>query len=54
MNIVKWTPFRELEDMQTRLNRFFNDAPMRRLEGDAPFFADWAPSVDIQRPKRST
>ena len=38
MNIVKWSPFRELEDIQTRLNRFFNEAP----------FADWAPPVDIQ------
>ncbi len=38
MNIVKWSPFRELEDIQTRLNRFFNEAP----------FADFAPPVDIQ------
>jgi HSP20 family protein len=48
MNIVKWTPFRELEDMQTRLNRFFGDAPMRTFEADAPFFADWAPPVDVE------
>ena len=38
MNIVKWSPFRELEDIQTRLNRFFNETP----------FADWSPAVDIQ------
>ena len=38
MNIVKWSPFRELEDIQTRLNRFFNETP----------FGDWAPPVDIQ------
>src|SRR5262245_12176292 len=48
MNIVKWTPFRELEDMQTRLNRFFGDAPMRTFEADAPFFADWVPPVDVE------
>jgi HSP20 family protein len=48
MNIVKWNPFRELEDIQTRLNRVFNEAPLRRTEGDAPFFADWAPAVDIE------
>jgi HSP20 family protein len=48
MNIVKWTPFRELEDMQMRLNRFFNDTLPRRTEGDGLFFADFAPLVDIQ------
>jgi HSP20 family protein len=48
MNIVKWNPFRELEDIQTRLNRVFNEAPVRRTEGDGLFFADWAPAVDIQ------
>jgi len=48
MSIVKWNPFRELEDIQTRLNRFFNDVPARRPEGEGFFFADWAPAVDIQ------
>jgi len=38
MNIVKWSPFRELEDIQGRLNRFFREAP----------FTDWTPAVDIQ------
>jgi len=46
MNIVKWNPFRELEDMQARLNRMLNASPDRT---DEPFtFADWAPAVDIQ------
>jgi HSP20 family protein len=48
MNIVKWNPFRELEDIQTRLNRVFNEAPLRRTDDDGLFFADWAPPVDIQ------
>jgi len=48
MNIVKWNPFRELEDIQTRLNRVFNETPLRRTEGDGLFFADWAPAVDIE------
>ena len=48
MNIVKWHPFGELEELQTRLNRLFNDVPMRRAETNGPFFADWAPAVDIQ------
>jgi HSP20 family protein len=46
MNIIKWDPFRELEDMQARLNRMLNESPGRT---DEPFaFADWAPAVDIQ------
>ena len=48
MNIVKWNPFRELEDIQTRLNRFFNDMPARRFEGEPPLFAEWTPAVDVQ------
>jgi HSP20 family protein len=46
MNIVKWNPLRELEDMQMRLNRFFTEVPTPRSE--KPFFADWAPAVDIE------
>jgi HSP20 family protein len=52
MNIVKWNPLRELEDMQTRLNRFFTDVPARRPEGEGFFFADWAPAVDIQETEK--
>jgi HSP20 family protein len=48
MNLVKWSPFRELEEMQTRLNRFFNEAPMRAMPSDGGFFADWAPPVDVE------
>ena len=52
MNIAKWNPVRELEDMQTRLNRFFADVPVRRPEGEGLFFADWAPAVDIQETEK--
>jgi HSP20 family protein len=48
MNMVRWGPFRELENIQTRLNRFFNDTPFRPGEGDGLFFADWAPPVDVE------
>ena len=48
MNIVKWSPFRDLEDMQSRLNRLFGEAPMRAFEGEGVFFADWAPPVDVE------
>lgn len=47
MEIVKWNPFRELEEIQHRLNRMFTDTAPRL--GDEPFFvADWAPPVDIR------
>jgi HSP20 family protein len=51
MSMVKWNPFRELEELQTRMNRLFNDTPVGRT--DEPFlFADWAPAVDIQQTDR--
>ena len=52
MNIVRWNPFRELEDIQTRLNRVFGEAPVRQPEGNGLFFADWAPPVDIQETEK--
>jgi HSP20 family protein len=46
MDMVKWNPFRELEQMQARINRMLGD-PGARF--DEPFaFADWEPAVDIQ------
>jgi len=48
MNLVKWGPFRELEDISTRLNRIFNDTPARAPDAENYFFADWAPPVDIE------
>ena len=49
MNIVRWDPIRELEDMSTRLGRFFNQPRLRRAAtDDDAFFADWAPAVDVQ------
>lgn len=47
MALVKWNPFLELEDMQSRLNRIFGDESLRR-QNEAPFFTDWAPAVDVQ------
>jgi HSP20 family protein len=49
MNIVKFNPFRELEEMQGRLNRLFTDIPER----DEPFmFPEWAPPVDINETEK--
>jgi HSP20 family protein len=52
MNIVEWNPFRELEDIQTRLNRVFGEFPQRVFADDTPFFAKWAPAVDIQETEK--
>jgi len=48
MNLVKWDPFRELEEVSTRLNRIFG-RPLTRAESGNQMLAmaDWAPSVDI-------
>lgn len=48
MAVVRWDPFRELEDVQTRLNRLFSLRPSRRPEDEESFFADWSPAVDVQ------
>jgi HSP20 family protein len=48
MNIVRWDPLRELEDMSMRLRRFLNQPGLRRVDDDGSFFADWAPAVDVQ------
>lgn len=53
MNLVRWDPFRELEDMSTRLNRLFGQPLARRLgEDDGTVFADWAPAIDVQETEK--
>lgn len=49
MSIVQWDPFRELEEMSTRLNRLFGRSLPTLAQGDKDAMAmiDWAPSVDI-------
>ncbi|HRC56636.1 MAG: Hsp20/alpha crystallin family protein [Myxococcales bacterium] len=51
MSLVRWDPFRELEDVTSRLNRFFGlSAPLRASADprkDAMMAFDWEPTVDI-------
>ncbi len=48
MNLIKWDPFRELEDVSNRLNNFFRRPAASADSGqDMLAMADWAPSVDI-------
>jgi HSP20 family protein len=48
MSIVRWDPFRELEDVSNRLNRVFGRSNLTQEAGkNALVEFDWAPSVDI-------
>ena len=46
--LIRWDPWRELEDMHNRLSSFFSEKPARRGNGSETMtFADWSPVVDI-------
>jgi HSP20 family protein len=50
MTLVRWDPFRELEDMSNRLNRVFSRPSLPGTNGngkEAMTVADWVPSVDV-------
>lgn len=48
MNLVKWDPFHELEDVSARLNRLFGRTPTHTDHNqDLLALSDWSPSVDI-------
>jgi len=48
MNLITWDPFRELEDVTTRLNRIFGRSHARTgPDNEMLAAADWMPSVDI-------
>ena len=48
MTLVRWDPFRELEDMSERLNRVFSRPALRSTGGKEHLtVADWTPTVDI-------
>jgi HSP20 family protein len=45
--ISKWDPFRDLAELQDRINRIFEDRVTRRQEGEPISERTWAPPVDI-------
>lgn len=47
MALVRWDPFRELEDMSERLNRMFARPALRPSGKETLTVADWIPTVDI-------
>lgn len=46
MNIVRWDPFQQMNRLQDRVNRLFNESAYRPTE-ENDFFGVWAPPVDI-------
>jgi HSP20 family protein len=49
MNLIRWDPVKELEDMSERLNRMFARPLSRRDNGKETLtVADWVPTVDIE------
>jgi len=48
MNVVRWNPLQELEDISDRLNRVFSRNAGRGSNGrETMMVAEWFPSVDI-------
>ena len=48
MALVRWDPFRELEEVSDRLNRMFARPATQATNGkENMIVADWTPSVDI-------
>lgn len=49
MSIVRWDPFRDLEEVSERLNRMFGRSNLATTprSNEALFSFDWTPSVDI-------
>ena len=45
--LTKWSPFRELEDLQNRLSSLFGRTPVRGLGEEAMTVSEWTPLVDI-------
>jgi HSP20 family protein len=49
MNLTRWDPFRELEDLSKGLNQWLGQPMMRRMKDDnGATFVDWAPALDVE------
>jgi HSP20 family protein len=53
--LTRWDPFRELEDMHSRLSTFLDgDSSSRRRNGkESMTVAEWAPTVDIAEDEKN-
>ena len=48
MNLVRFDPFRELEQMSVRLNTLFGRSPGSPAENGVDGFIAWTPPIDVQ------
>ena len=46
-NVVRWSPFRELNQLQQQMNRLFDAAVDDRWNGESVSTSLWAPLVDV-------
>ena len=47
MTVIRWDPFRDLNTLQDRMNRLFEDANRGSKSEDASSTTAWSPAVDI-------
>jgi HSP20 family protein len=47
MAVIRWDPFRDLNMLQDRMNRLFDDAGRGYRNGEPAATTTWSPSVDI-------
>src|SRR5437867_2065641 len=54
--ITRWDPFKELDELQTRLSTLFGRAPVRKngAKDEAMTVAEWTPLVDIVEDEKVT
>ena len=45
--LTKWNPFRELEEIQSRLSSLFGRTPLKGLGEETMTVSEWTPLVDI-------
>jgi HSP20 family protein len=49
MALTRWDPIAELEEVSNRLNRVFEQPPIRRRTGDGGLsLTDWTPAMDVE------
>jgi HSP20 family protein len=48
MNLVRRDPFRELENLSSRLSRIFGQPLSSDFGDESTAFADWSPAMDIE------
>ena len=54
MTLIRWDPFRELEDMSERLNRVFSRPSLRNSGKENLTVADWVPPLISANQMEST